>query len=80
LLVVVIGVAVGIGIALNHPREGMYVVCGAMGVAALLRAVLRQRAAGLLVVRSRRTDVVVLLVLCVTIGVFAAITPFHGTA
>jgi purine-cytosine permease-like protein len=78
LALVVVVVGVGIAIALHRPRTGMYVVCGAMGVAALLRAVLRQRAAGLLVVRSRRIDVAVMLALAVAIGVFAAVTPFHG--
>jgi hypothetical protein len=78
LLLVVIVVAVGIIVALSRPRLGMYIVCGAVGVAALMRAALRQRDAGMLVVRGRRTDVAVLLAFATAIGVFAAITPFHG--
>jgi len=80
LLLVLLAVVVGIGISLNRPRTGMYVVCGALAVAALLRGVLRQRYAGLLVVRSRRVDIGVLVTLAVLIGVFAAVTPFHGKA
>jgi hypothetical protein len=81
LLAVVITVLVGVGIAaLHHPRTGMYVVCAGLGAGALLRLVLSPRNAGLLVVRKRRIDVVVLAGLAVALGVFAAITPFpHGS-
>ena len=78
LTVVLLAVAIGIAVSLNRPRIGMFVVCGAVAFAALLRAVLRQRDAGLLVVRGRRTDVFVLIALATMIGVFAAVTPFHG--
>jgi preprotein translocase subunit Sec61beta len=70
-------VAVGVLIAaLHHPRTGMFVVCGGLGAGALLRLVLSPRNAGLLVVRKRRVDVVVLLGLAVALGVLAAVTPF----
>ena len=78
LLLIVIGVIVGVIVALHHPRDGMNIVCGSLAVAALLRAVLRPRDAGSLVVRGRRTDIAVLAALAVAIGVFAAVTPFHG--
>jgi hypothetical protein len=81
LLAVVVTVLVGVGIAaLHHPRSGMYVVCAGLGAGAVLRLVLSPRNAGLLVVRKRRIDVVVLAGLAVALGVFAAITPFpHGS-
>jgi hypothetical protein len=78
LLLVLVAVIVGIAVALNRPRIGMYIVCGALAAAAVLRGVMRQRDAGLLVVRGRRLDVTVLTTLAVLIGVFAAVTPFHG--
>jgi hypothetical protein len=78
--VIVAGVAVGAVVAaLHHPQPGMFVVSAALAVAALLRLVLRPRAAGSLVVRSRHADVLVLATLSVGIGVLAAVTPFpHG--
>lgn len=78
LALVVLAVAVGIGVALGRPRIGMYIVCGAVAAAAVMRAVLRPRDAGFLVVRGRRTDVAVLAGLATAIGVLAAVTPFHG--
>jgi hypothetical protein len=80
LLLVVIGVAAGILIAaLQRPAVGTWVVCASLSCAAALRLVLRPRAAGLLVVRSRRIDVVVLVGLAVAVGVLAAVTPFPGS-
>jgi len=77
LSLVTVTVAVGVLIAaLHHPRTGMFVVCGGLGAAALLRLVLSPRDAGLLVVRKRRLDVVVLLGLAIALGVLAAVTPF----
>jgi len=77
LLPVALVVAVGIGIAaLHHPRTGMWVAAGGLAGAALLRLVLRERAAGSLVVRIRRIDVVVLAGLAIALGVLAAVTPF----
>jgi hypothetical protein len=77
-LLVVIGlVAVGLVIsALHHPQLGIWIVCGSLAAAALLRLVLRERDAGLLVVRARRVDVVVLATLATALGVLAAVTPF----
>ena len=74
---VALTVAIGVLIAaLHHPRTGMFVACGGLGAGALLRLVLSPRHAGLLVVRKRRLDVVVLLGLALALGVLAAITPF----
>jgi hypothetical protein len=74
---VILGVAAGVVIAAaHHPQPGMFVVAAALAVGAALRLVLRPRAAGSLVVRSKQVDVLVLAVLAVTIGVFAAVTPF----
>jgi Protein of unknown function (DUF3017) len=77
LLFVVLGVAAGIFIAAIHrPQVGTWVVCASLAVAAVLRLVLLPRDAGLLVVRSRRVDVMVLAGLATAVGVLAAVTPF----
>jgi Protein of unknown function (DUF3017) len=76
-LVVVVVVAVGIVIAAVHqPQIGMWIVCGGLGLGAVLRLVLRERDAGSLVVRMRQVDVVVLATLAIGLGVLAAVTPF----
>lgn len=77
LAVIAAAVAVGVLIAaLHHPRTGMFVACGALGAGGVLRLVLSPRNAGLLVVRKRRVDVVVMLGLALALGVLAAVTPF----
>ena len=77
LLGVILGVAIGVVIAATrHPQPGMFVVSAALAVGAVLRLVLRPRAAGSLVVRSRQLDVLVLMTLAISIGVLAAVTPF----
>jgi Protein of unknown function (DUF3017) len=77
LLLVVLGVAVGIVVALlRRPQPGMLVISGTLVVAAFLRLVLRPRDAGSLVVRSRHVDVVLLAALAAAIGVLALVTPF----
>ena len=76
---VVAGVAAGILVAvLRHPQSGMLVIAGTLAVAAVLRLLLRPRAAGSLVVRSRQVDVVLLAGLATAIGVLALVTPFPG--
>jgi len=78
-LIVAVGVLIA---ALHHPRSGTWVACGGLSAAAVLRLVLSPRNAGLLVVRNRRVDVVVLTSLAVALGVLAAVTPFpsgHGS-
>jgi len=79
LFAVVVVVAAGIAVLTLHQlRPGMYVIAAGLGAAAALRLLLRPRAAGSLVVRSRHTDVVVLAALAVAIAVLAAITPLRG--
>lgn len=70
-------VAVGLIVAtLHHAQIGLWIVCGALGGATILRLFLRERDAGLLVVRARKIDVVVLATLAIGLGVLAAVTPF----
>jgi len=77
MLFVVAGVAAGVAIAtLHHPQPGLFVVAGALGIAAVLRLLLRPRSAGSLVVRSRHVDVLVLALIAAVIAVLAAVTPF----
>lgn len=77
LLGVTVVVAAGLVVAgLHQPQAGMWIICGALAAAAVLRLFLRERDAGSLVVRIRRLDVVTLAGLAVALGVFAAITPF----
>lgn len=73
-------VAVGVLVAaLHHPQIGMYVAAGGLAAGAALRLALRERDAGLLVVRRRRVDVIVLGGLALALAVLAAVTPFpHG--
>lgn len=80
LYVVLLGVAGGIALIASHRlRPGMYVVAGALALGAVLRLVLRPRAAASLVVRGRQIDVVVLAALAAAIAVLASVTPLHGT-
>ena len=65
---------------LHHPRVGMIVIAGALGVAALLRLVLPASEAGLLVVRGRIFDVAVLATLSAAVMVMASVTPFPAAA
>jgi len=79
LLPVVIGIACGIALVVAHRlRFGMYVVAAGLAAAAVLRLVLRPRAAGSLVVRGRQVDVAVLALLAVGIAVLAAVTPLRA--
>jgi hypothetical protein len=71
--IVVVGVVIA---AFHHARTGMWVVCGGLALGAVLRLVLSPRDAGMLVVRKRRFDVVVLAGLALALGVLAAVTPF----
>jgi hypothetical protein len=77
LVPVVAGVVTGVIVAvLRRPQPGMLVIAGTLAVAAVLRLVLRPRAAGSLVVRSRQVDVAVLAVLASAVGTLALVTPF----
>jgi hypothetical protein len=74
-LVVLTVIAGLVAVALNYWRTGLFLVAGALVLGALLRLVLPEREAGLLVVRSRALDVVALGLLGVGIGVLAAVVP-----
>lgn len=77
LVAVLVGLAVGLLLTwLHHPRIGMYAISASLGAAALLRVLLRPGEAGLLVVRSRTTDVAVLTALALALLVLASVTPF----
>jgi hypothetical protein len=79
LLLEVAGVAAGVVVAaLRRPQTGMYVVAASLGLGAVLRLLLRPRAAGALVVRARHVDVLLLAGLAAGIAVLAAVTPFPG--
>lgn len=76
LILAVALVAAGIGVVTLHRlRVGLYVIAAGLAAAAALRLLLRPRAAGSLVVRSRQTDVIVLAGLAAAIAVLAAVTP-----
>jgi hypothetical protein len=77
LLLVLAGLAAGVGLVVDRDvRSGLYVCAASLAAAAVLRLALRPRAAGNLVVRSRHLDVAVLLAVAVAVGVLAAVTPF----
>ena len=77
LVVVLAVVAAGLIVAsLHQPQIGMWIVCGALTLGAVLRLFLRERDAGSLVVRIRRLDVLVLGGLAIALGVLVAVTPF----
>jgi DUF3017 family protein len=59
----------------NHFRRGTVLFAGGLFLAATLRAVLPQPAAGLLVVRSRVVDVLTLGVLAVSVVLTAVLVP-----
>lgn len=81
LLAVLVVVAAGVAtLTLHRLRAGLYVIAAGLAAAALLRLVLRPRAASSLVVRSRHSDVLVLAALAVAIAVLATVTPLAGGA
>jgi hypothetical protein len=73
-LVLLLGVAAAVAaVALGQLRAGGYLLAGTLAGTALLRAVLPVRTAGAIVVRSRVTDVVLL------VGAAAAATVLAAT-
>ncbi len=73
---VLAGVAIAMAlIAADYFRRGSVVLSGSVLLAAFLRLMLPTTEAGLLVVRSRRIDVAVLLVLGVGLTVFTFWVP-----
>ena len=76
IIVVLLGVAIALTlVALDYFRRGSVVLAGSVLLAAFLRLLLPDREAGLLVVRSRRVDVLVLGVLGALLAVFAFWVP-----
>lgn len=81
LLTVLGGGVVGLGaIALDHFRTGSLLLSASVLFAALARAVLPARRVGLLVVRSRPFDVLVLLAMGVALLVLAIVVPESAPA
>lgn len=73
----VLGVAVSLLLVwLHHPRMGLYLLGILLAGLGALRLVLPARDAGLLVVRSRAFDVVLLLLLALAVLVMAVVTRF----
>ena len=76
IIVVLCGVAVALVlVGLDYFRRGSVVLSGSDLLAAFLRLLLPEREAGLLVVRSRKVDVLVLGVLGALLALFAFWVP-----
>lgn len=76
IIIVLVGVGIALSlIALDYFRRGSVVLAGSVLLAAFLRLLLPDREAGLLVVRSRRVDVIVLGVLGALLAIFAFWVP-----
>lgn len=74
--VVLMGVVLALTlVALDYFRRGAVVLAGSVVLAAFLRLLLPEREAGLLVVRSRRVDVVILGSLGAVLAIFAFWVP-----
>lgn len=78
LLIIVAGVVVGLGIAvLGEWRMGALVIGTSLTIGAVERTLLTRRAAGMLQVRSKAFDVILLLAMGVGIIVLAILVPDH---
>lgn len=76
IVLVLTGVAIAmVMIALDYFRRGSIVLSASVLLAAFLRLLLPEDDAGLLVVRSRRVDVVTLLVLGIGLTIFTFWVP-----
>lgn len=75
LLAIVVALGGVVLIALGDWRRGPFVIAIALGLAAVLRLVLPDRIAGLLVVRRRWIDVVGMVLLGGAIAVLALVVP-----
>jgi hypothetical protein len=81
LMVVLVGVAAGLAIALvgeSSWRLGCLVIGGSLGVGAVERIALPSREAGLLQVRSKAFDAGMLIVLSATIVALAVLVPMRN--
>ncbi len=74
-IVVLAAVAVGLALTVSDWRLGIKVVAGALSGAALARLVLPRRDAGMLAVRHRVTDVVLLVGVAVALWLLAETIP-----
>ncbi len=74
-IVVLVAVAVGLALTVSDWRLGIKVVAGALSGAALARLVLPRRDAGMLAVRHRVTDVVLLVGVAVALWLLAETIP-----
>jgi hypothetical protein len=79
LLVIGAGASGFLAVALDHFRTGCLLIASSVLFAALSRAVLPPRRVGLLVVRSRAFDLLVLLVMGVSLLVLAVVVPSPRT-
>jgi len=76
LSVVVVGSLLALGfVAANHFRRGSVLLAGFVWLAFFLRLLLSDSDAGQLAVRSKRTDLVVLLVLAMGLSILALAVP-----
>lgn len=72
-----LGVATSLTLVwLHHPRIGLYLLGVVLAGLGVLRLVLPARDAGLLVVRSRAFDVLLLVLLALAVTVVASVTRF----
>ncbi len=74
-LLVLAAVAVGLGLTVSDWRLGIKVVAGALSGAALARLVLPRRDAGMLAVRHRATDVVLLVAVAAALWLLSDTIP-----
>jgi hypothetical protein len=74
-LVLLVAVVAMTLVATNHVKRGCVILGVAMGLAAVLRAVLPARIAGLLVVRSRAFDIVVTATLGAVLVALSVVVP-----
>ena len=75
MLVLLVAAAAMTLVATNHVKRGCVVLGIAMGLAAVLRAVLPARVAGLLAVRSRAFDIVTTAALGVVLVALSVVVP-----
>ena len=75
-VLVLLGVASGLAVvAANHFRRGGVLIAGAVFLAALVRLFLPEARVGMLAIRSRLLDVVLLVTLAVALGSVAVGLP-----
>lgn len=78
LVIIVVGVLIGLGIAfLQEWRMGALVIGTSLTIGAVERTLLSRRAAGMLQVRSKVFDVILMLAMGVGIIVLAILVPDH---